>query len=135
MHKSTLSKTLRAIAAAMETLDPHELDALVAGKGKLMFVANDRMPVRAGEQSLDVVAITERLRACKDRDEARGLLAEITTKDGLSSIAKTLKIHVIKQDRREDIESKIVEFVIGGKLRSEAIQTLNMNGGGTRPSS
>jgi hypothetical protein len=46
----------------------------------------------------------------------------------LAAFARLLKVHVVKHDRRDDIESKIVEFVIGGKLRTEAIRSLNLKG-------
>jgi hypothetical protein len=45
------------------------------------------------------------------------------------SLAKGQKLYVAKNDRREDIENKIIEFVIGAKLRTEAIQPLNLKGG------
>jgi hypothetical protein len=37
-----------------------------------------------------------------------------------------LKIHVNKHDRREALEDKVVESVIGVKLRSESILGLNL---------
>jgi hypothetical protein len=130
MLKSPLSKSLRAIAAALETLDQQELDALVAGKGKLVFLASEKPQEKGEALTGDAEAILERLNSCTDRDGARGVLSEIASKEALWSLATLQKIHVAKHDRREDIESKIIEFVIGGKLRSDAIQTLNLNGGG-----
>lgn len=135
MQKSTLSRTLRAIAAAMDTLDAFELDALVSGKGKLVFVADEKGQGKPDLAAHNLGAIIERLDHCKDREQARRVLDELANKDALSSLARTLKIHVLKSDRREDIEHKIIEFVIGGKLRSAAIQGLNMNGGGAKPAS
>jgi tRNA(Ser,Leu) C12 N-acetylase TAN1 len=73
-----------------------------------------------------------KLNECKDRDSARETLSAIKNRDALASLARTLKVHVVKRDRREDIESKIVEFVIGGKLRTEAIRSLNLKGGSER---
>lgn len=131
MNKSALPKTLRVIAAALEALDQQELDALVAGKGKLVFVVSEKTQEKSETQTLDVEAVVEHLNICKDREEARRILSDITNKESLSLLARSQKIHVAKHDRREDIENKIIEFVIGGKLRSEAIQTLNMKGSST----
>jgi hypothetical protein len=71
---------------------------------------------------------------CKDRSAAQGILSAIRNRDALANFARALKVHVVKHDRREDIEAKIVEFVIGGKLRTEAIQSLNLKGGSGRQS-
>jgi hypothetical protein len=130
MLKSPLPRSLRAIAAALEGLDEQELDALIAGKGKLVFVASEQSPVKCEVPMLDSAAILERLHSCTNRDSGRAVLSEITSRDVLSSLARSQKIHVAKHDRREDIESKIIQFVIGGKLRSEAIETLNLSGSG-----
>jgi DNA-binding TFAR19-related protein (PDSD5 family) len=73
--------------------------------------------------------VWQKLNDCKDRDVARQVLSSIARRDALASFARMQKIHVTKQDRREDIENKLIEFVIGGKLRTQAIQTLNLKGG------
>jgi DNA-binding TFAR19-related protein (PDSD5 family) len=128
MLKVPLPKTLRAIASALEALDEKELDALVAGRGKLVFVASERPAERHEASAAEAAEVLGRLSSCTDREQARAVLSEISSKEALTSLARSQKIHVTKQDRREDIESKIIEFVIGGKLRSDAIRTLNMKG-------
>lgn len=75
-------------------------------------------------------SIMEQLNECTDRDKARELLSSIANKEELTTLAKAQKIHITKNDRREEIENKIIEFFIGAKLRTEAIQSLNMKGGG-----
>ncbi len=46
-------------------------------------------------------------------------------------ILVVLKVHINKHDKRDAIEDKIVEFVVGVKLRSEAILCLNLKSSGT----
>lgn len=128
MLKSPLSRSLRVIAAALDALDEQELEALVAGKGRLVFVPNDKAQERNEYSLVDMEAIAEQLFSCGDREQGRSVLSGITNKDALSALARSLKIHVAKHDRREDIENKIIETTIGARLRSEAIQTLNMKG-------
>jgi hypothetical protein len=132
MLKSTLSKALRAILPAVEALDQRELDALISGKGKLVFVEKEKSQKITEIETPDVGPIPERLDKCKNREEARSVLREITSKEALFSIARSMKIHVVKNDRRQDMENKIVEFTVGAKLRSEAIRTLNMTGSRVR---
>lgn len=130
MIRSQLSKAVRIIASTLDSLEQHELEALVAGKGKLVYVAADKSTSPLPAPLPDMESTVARLRTCKDREEARDILSQVTNKNQLTSLAKTMKIHVMKHDRRENIEHKIIEFAIGGRLRSEAIQTLNLKGGG-----
>lgn len=129
IQKNSLARFARLLAATIEGLDEQQIDQLLTGKGKLTFTATENVRQISSGPSLDQTAILEKLNGLKDRDEARQVLSQITNRDALASLARALKIHVIKHDRREDIESKIIEFVIGGKLRTEAIQSLNLKGG------
>jgi hypothetical protein len=129
MQKQALARVLRAIAAAIDSLDQEEVDQLIAGKGRLTVTPTDKPRKNDSIASDDSRALWQKLNDCKDRNEARQVLSPIARRDALASFAKMHKIHVTKQDRREDIENKLIEFVIGGKLRTEAIQTLNLKSG------
>jgi hypothetical protein len=129
IEKRSLIKLLRLITATIESLDQFQIDQLIAGKGKLIFNSTGKSKESNSAQLVDRDLILAKLNDCKSRDEAREVLNAITGRDALDAFARTMKIHVVKNDRREDIESKIVEFVIGGKLRTEAIQSLNLKGG------
>ena len=132
--KATIANLFRLLAATVEGLDQQQLDALLAGTGKLTFAVTRTAKEKSTTAPLDHATILEELNGCKDRLEAGRVLSRITGRDALAALARTLRVHVIKNDRREDVESKIIEFVIGGKLRTEAIQSLNMKGGTTNPS-
>ena len=129
-QKTALVKTLRALASAIDNLDEEELDLLIAGKAKVAILLTEKPKGAASTSTLDQTELMGRLSACSDREQARAILMEVTNKDVLTAFAKTQKIYVAKHDRRDDIENKIIEFVVGAKLRTEAIQTLNMKGGG-----
>lgn len=130
IEKSSLTKLLRLVTATIEGLDQHQIDQLIAGKGKLTFTGAGKPKQANDVRAIDRESILAKLNDCKSRDDERQVLSAITGRDALASFARTMKIHVVKHDRREDIESKIIEFVIGGKLRTEAIQSLNLKGDG-----
>jgi len=132
IKKNALAKALRILATTIESLREEEVELLLEGKGKLTFAPSEKPKVVQVEQSVDHAELMTRLNECKDRDEARKVLLSVTTKDALTSLAKSQKLYITKNDRREDIESKIIEFVIGAKLRTEAIQTLNLKSGGNQ---
>lgn len=127
----SLAKLLRIFVATVESLDRKQIDQLLSGNAKLGLVAGKKKD-NARSKISDQTGILERLNNAKDRNDARRVLEEVTNKDALSALARTLKVHVIKTDRKEVIESKIVEFIIGGKLRTEAIRSLNLKGGSGR---
>ncbi len=126
-------KLMRIFVATIESLDQEQVELLLSGKVKLT-VAGPKKTKETNVGPIDDVEILKRLNNCNERIEAREVLSAIKTRDALAAFARTLKVHVVKHDRREEIESKIVEFVIGGKLRTEAIRSLNLKGASARSS-
>jgi hypothetical protein len=126
MAKSGTPKLLRALATALDELSQAEIDLLLAGKGRLVYLPEAADLKKPESQEHDVTALISKLSACNTREDAQRLLTEVETKDRLVALAKAMKVHTVKNDRREDIESKIIAFAIGGRLRSEAINTLNL---------
>ena len=131
-EKNRLTKLLKIFLGTIEGLDQNQIDQLIAGKAKLSFVGTERAKETGAGPATDQADVLAKLNGCEDRDGARLVLSAITNREALATLARALKVHVVKHDRREDIESKIIEFVIGGKLRTEAIQSLNLKGGGNR---
>ncbi len=129
-QKNIFSKLFRVIATVIDNLSDDEIDNLLSGKATLIYHAppiskdGQKEPLKIKNED-----ILNKLSKCKDREEAKVILSEVPNKDTLTAIAKSLKVHVVKYDRREDIENKLIEFVIGAKLRTEALDSLNMKGG------
>lgn len=131
-EKNKYSKILRAIAGLLDELSEAQIDNIISGKGQLIYKtkSNDLFEKETDTNKItDFEDIIKRLSDCKNREEAKEILSSIPNKETLISIAKTQKIHVIKNDRREDLENKLIEFIIGAKLRTEAIHSLNLKGG------
>jgi hypothetical protein len=126
--KDHLTKLLRIVVTTIESLEPDQIDKLVTGRAKLAFVAPGSSKGTTNLPLPDQADLIERLDKCTDRNQARQILSVLPSRDTVAVLARALKIHIVKHDRREDIESKIVEFVIGGKLRTEAIRSLNLKG-------
>jgi len=65
----------------------------------------------------------EKLRACETRDEGRKLLFEQTpTKAWIEGLARFLDLPVHRSDTIQILSEKVIESVIGSRLRSEAVQ-------------
>ena len=132
IQKSALAKALRTLATTIEGMGEEDVELLLVGKGRLTFTPPEKPKNVQVQPSVDHAELMSKLNDCKDRDEARQVLLSVASKEALTSLAKAQKLHVTKNDRREDIENKIIEFVIGAKLRTEAIQSLNLKGGGNQ---
>lgn len=144
MSKREVSNLLKAVVQALKDLDESQYQQLLQGKGRIQFIDLEPRVItgkgRKGKLSLKIKlnhdqlqVLADQLQVCQTREEARELLVQgnrVLLKDTLAQLARLLGIHVNKDDKREAIEDKIVEFVVGVRLRSEAIMGLNLKGSG-----
>ena len=142
MSKREVSNLLKAVVQALKDLDESQYQQLLQGKGRIQFIDLKPRVItgkgRKGKLSLKIKlnhdqlqVLADQLQVCQTREEARELLVQgnrVLLKDTLAQLARLLGIHVNKDDKREAIEDKIVEFVVGARLRSEAIMGLNLKG-------
>lgn len=138
MTKREVTNLLRAILKALDGLDEAEFDQVLDGKGRLKFIGLEQrhsakrkegkvLPTKLAPEELQMLG--HQLQGCKSREEAVALLhrdGQTLLKESLSQLARLLGIRVDKSDRRDAIERKIVEFIVGSRLRSEAIKSLNL---------
>jgi len=138
MTKQEVINLLRAILKALDGLDEAEFGQVLDGKGRLKFIGLEQRHVRKRKEGKvlatklargELQMLSHQLQDCKTREEAVALLhrdGRTILKESLSQLARLLGIHVDKSDRRDAIERKIIEFVVGSRLRSEAIKSLNL---------
>jgi len=114
----------------IDNLSDLEIEQLISGNAKLIFSSlTNSKDEEVAKSMVYPEEMISRLSECTTREEARTVLSTLTNKEALTAIAKSLKLHIVKYDRREDIENKLIEFLIGSKLRKDAINSLNMTGG------
>ena len=141
MSKREVTNLLNAILKALKELDEAEYKQVLDGKGRIQFTgleykdAGRRKKGKALTKTKLTVeelhVLASQLQTCQTREEARELLykGDLTLlKENLTQLARLLGIHVDKNDRNKTIEHKIVESVVGVRLRSEAIRSLNLKG-------
>ena len=129
MSKANLQRLTKLLSIVLDSLDSREVESIIAGNGKLIYVQNHVQQSLKELPDIDLSVMVSKLTACNSREDARLLLSNISNKDTLTAIAKEMKVHIVKNDRRDEIENKIIEFAIGGTLRTEAINTLNLRAG------
>ena len=131
-NDKNMGKLLRVIATTIDSFSEKEICFLLTGKAKLVLESVEKTSSNEQKQ-FDIDSILLQLNESQDRENAKSVLLSIANKEMLVSLAKSQKIHVLKTDRREDIEDKIIQFFVGRKLGTEAIQNLNLTGNNPLP--
>ncbi len=125
--RSELSNLLRKLADYVDNRSDAELAPLFELAQRLKPDA----PVRERDSSFGKLkkdigfyqAISKRLSVLQSREEGETLLIDSVPRRGeLEALARTLQLPVQRDDTVERLRAKIVENVIGSRLRSQAIQ-------------
>jgi hypothetical protein len=132
--RQDIKKFLQALVKMLDRMTEEEYDAFLRNELKLSFVHEPKKDIQAkGILEEDLQALSYQINELKNREQAQDLLrndSRVRLKDDLIRLAKFMCVHVAKKDKREIIEEKIIEFVVGAKLRSEAIKSVNLKSGG-----
>ena len=127
--KQTIAKLLLAFADAMNSMDEREFDLLIQGKAKLRLVQEKpkQEKNRESDACLDhvVAELAQKLNDVESRESAESLLASINhprRRNFLILLAQACGVTVGSKDRIARIEQKLIEDVVGSKLRSQAIK-------------
>lgn len=140
MNKSDFIKLLRMLAKTFDEMPDTEFEQFINGTGKLPPLIsskkNSKGKIKEGSKlsAEEISDLIPKLQDCLTRDEVRDILHKdprILLKNNLEQLAKQIGVHINKHDKREAIEEKIVESIVGTKLRSDAILGLNLKGSGT----
>lgn len=132
--RQDMKRLLQALSKMLDQMTEEEYEQFLSGELKLSFVHKDKENRQVKEISEeDLKSLSCTINELKDREKAQYFLKNdprVHLKNNLVRLAKFLQVHVVKSDKREIIEEKIIEFVVGAKLRSEAIQGVNLKSSG-----
>ena len=129
--KHTISKLLASFADALNSMDEQEFEQLIRGEGRLRFVStsrNGRKVVGTKEMNSAVKEVAQKLKEADSREAAERLLASISyprRKDFLILLAQASRVHVGSRDTIARIEHKLIEHVVGTKLRSKVFREVS----------
>ena len=120
---------MAAFTEVVNKMTNEELDMLMKGEGSLKFAArNQRVKTAKLKYNvIDVGDIAKKLSNATNLEEAMEVLATIP-KSGrrkyLAELATTFRVYITKRDTISSIEEKIIESVVGARMRSEAMLSL-----------
>ncbi len=128
--KQTIAKLLSAFAETLNSMDDREFDLFIEGKAKLQLVENHKpraKSVTGGGDAEFVAELSRKLNDAESREEAERLIASVKhprRRNLLVLLANACNVDVGAKDNIAIIERKLIENVVGAKLRSQAIQNV-----------
>ena len=130
LSKEEIGALLSAFADALNNMSQEEYAQLLTGAGRFQFFSDSqRKPgTPKGKEPLpSVKEVAEKLNGAVTREDAWNILAvapRAGRKKYLTELAIIFGVHITKQDTTSRIEDKLIESVVGAKIRSETIQKL-----------
>ncbi|PYV15628.1 MAG: hypothetical protein DMG21_14400 [Acidobacteria bacterium] len=128
--RKLLATLLRNLALCIESSSTEDIDALLAGERRLQigpFAPGQTQPAkpkpRAPIPTRDWLAIEEKLKTLRSREEGQKLIEELALKrTELEHLARVINLPVSREDNVERLRQKIIESSIGSRLVSHAIR-------------
>jgi hypothetical protein len=127
MSTREIANLLRAIADLIERNNLPEIEALTTAMAR---GASNQRPKKTSDLGKpkyralpDLSAIATRILDASDRAEAKEILErENLTRKELTQLGQAHNVHIVKEDKVELIEAKIIEALVGSRLNSRAIR-------------
>ncbi len=132
MYKNEIAEFLLAMGKFIKSMSDDDYAKFLKGDLQLQEFKKKKVRIKDSLKKLtdsDIEIIIDKIKITNNRDEAKIILANeesLSLKENLVKVARALKIHIQKIDKKEDIENKIIEFIIGSRLRTDAIRGLNL---------
>lgn len=130
----TKEQTLELVSLALTTisqLNVREVNSLLNKEATLIV-----KPVKRKERKINKVDTkelghiekhTQVISSFNTREEAKAYFNSIKLKkEDLVILCKLMAVHINKSDKKEEIINKIIESVVGSKLRIEAIKNTTL---------
>ena len=121
-------KLFKILLDTIDKLSEEELSALLSGKAHLKFEASNEQKIYETFDALSNDFFTQ-MESCESREGAQKLFDEYNfSKATLKAIAKYYCVFIGSKDTNSQLISKIIETVIGSKLKYETLLNTNLNG-------
>ena len=124
--KSLLTKFMEEILSELNRLSESDVSKLEDGGYSISLKILKKKAQR--ESKIEIAdsqkgEVLKELQGCKTRDEGYEILSKyFNSKIEFEAFARFLDISVLKQDKADQIKTKIIESTVGATLRSNAIQ-------------
>lgn len=125
--KKQIISLLKITSKVLESLTEEQCNNILSGKGKIIYEDISKNSTISKRENFNFKSYIEKIESFDNREEAYNFIQELSLKKAdMVEIAKQLKIHLNKSDKKDVIIKKIIETTVGTKLRNEAIKNINL---------
>ncbi|NQZ33361.1 MAG: hypothetical protein HRU06_18995 [Oceanospirillaceae bacterium] len=124
MKSNDYADFLNILTKKVRALSEEDIRRVLLGENELILSVAEKKSANSNKITpveIDVEKILGSLNEAKDRDTALDLLSSIN-KTSLEQVARALDIAIQRTDKIDTLRRKIVEYTVGARLRSSAIQ-------------
>lgn len=121
-------KLFKILLDTIDRLSEEELSALLSGKAYLKFELSGEQKTNEPSHTIPDAFLAQ-LESCHSRESAQKYFDEANfSKITLKAIAKHYSIPIGSKDTNSQIIDKIIEIVVGSKLKYDTLLNTNLNG-------
>lgn len=125
--RKQIISVLKVTSKILESLTENQCNNILSGKGKIIYEDISKDNIKPKVENPNIELYINKIENYDSREEAHNFIQELNLKKvELVEIAKQLKIHLNKSDKKDIIVKKIVETTIGSKLRNDAIKNIDL---------
>ena len=128
MTKKDEIKLIKIVADILDELSEEQLTAILEKKARLKF---EFTTIQKTDDTVDELSddFYTQFEMCQSRESAQRIFDTSNfQKSTLKSIAKHYSVPVGSKDRNQQIVSKIIETVIGSKIKYDTLLNTNLGG-------
>lgn len=127
MSSREIANLLRAIADVIERSNVSDIESLTEAMSRGGRNQRAKTSSGSGKQkdnaAADFSGLAARIIDSRDREEAKQIIErEGLTRKELTQLGQAHNVHIVKEDKVDLIETKIVEALVGSRLNSKAIR-------------
>ena len=130
ISRKEVASLFAALACTVQGMSDQQFVMWLAGEGSLRFDSVTRSKSKNRKETLppaDLEELRANLQTAVTREDAWDIMARaprVGRRVYLAQFAKMFRVHITKQDTVPKIEEKLIEAIVGPKIRSKAIQDL-----------
>lgn len=125
----TQIQLLKIVFDFLNSLSEEQLKMLINKKARLEFVSEESIKKETKSVQICVDEICQNLERFSTREEAVEYITNLSLlKADLKAIAKKYDIPIGSKDKNNQIMDKIIENIVGSRLRFDALLNTNIKG-------
>lgn len=125
--RKEIISVLKITSKILESLTENQCNNILSGKGKIVYEDISKYNNKLKAENTNLELYISKIQNFDSREEAFNFIQELNLKKvELVEMAKRLKIHLNKSDKKDIIVKKIIESTVGTKLRNDAIKNINL---------